>query len=377
MPQVDAAWRTLRQLRSELPQTARGSLKRRNTFNASLEQAEQYFRASPFVGYETRPVLLFYGLSQLGRALAAAAARAPGDSDWELSGHGIRVPGISQAASSAQIAPMLVRDQGKGSFTQLAHLLRSPTIPTGVPLADIWNAIPEARDFPLGEPPHYHPLQVGEHIDPRPSRMGDWGAPQAVFVSGIPLNRTPNVTDFAQRYPELWPDGKGWPADAIGPAGEVVIERLSGHWSGRRSPLIGTNYLGQRLAFPVVPGSQWPLHAILLWWATLFSLSMLARYEPAAWTKIIDVDRSREAVPIEHLLNSAHNSIPGLALEAIAQISMTDEEHEKRRLELQQPTEARRPSTLRSLRDKAGEAVREMVAQRREKKDEEVDQGPR
>jgi len=51
------------------------------------------FRAAAGTRAVTRPLLVFYGLSQVGRAIAAAAASA-GSGGWELEGHGIRcVPG--------------------------------------------------------------------------------------------------------------------------------------------------------------------------------------------------------------------------------------------------------------------------------------------
>jgi len=44
----------------------------------------------------------------------------------------------------------------------------------------------------------------------------------------------------------------------------------------------------------------------------LFGLSILARYEPEAWGRAIDINASREAVAIEHILNAAMDSLPEL-----------------------------------------------------------------
>jgi hypothetical protein len=52
------------------------------------------------------------------------------------------------------------------------------------------------------------------------------------------------------------------------------------------------------------------LHPILALWCVLLALSSLARYEPATWSKMIDIDRSPEANAIEHLLEQAANSLP-------------------------------------------------------------------
>src|SRR5262245_28664242 len=61
---------------------------RRATFQAALEQSEQFFRAAALVGYETKPVQVFYGLYQAGRAIAAASERLNGN-EWRLMGHGM------------------------------------------------------------------------------------------------------------------------------------------------------------------------------------------------------------------------------------------------------------------------------------------------
>ena len=41
-----------------------------------------------------------------------------------------------------------------------------------------------------------------------------------------------------------------------------------------------------------IGGDQQALHPLLAWWAILFALSMLARYQPDTWTDYLDVDRA-------------------------------------------------------------------------------------
>lgn len=50
------------------------------------------FKAAEVVGPQTRPLLVFYGLSQAGRAIAAAAVDLKGE-DWNLTSHGIHASG--------------------------------------------------------------------------------------------------------------------------------------------------------------------------------------------------------------------------------------------------------------------------------------------
>ena len=81
-------------------------------------------------------------------------------------------------------------------------------------------------------------------------------------------------------------------------------------------------YLGDddRYIFPSIGGDQQALHPLLAWWAILFALSMLARYQPDTWTDYLDIDKS-PAVPVETLLDRALLTCPELLLHAIRSVS--------------------------------------------------------
>jgi hypothetical protein len=136
-------WRHLRALRHQPPgRASRGE--RRRVFGAALEQAQQLFTAAS-VHYASRPILMFYGLSQAGRAVAACSTKA-GTNDWRLSGHGIDVPDLDQRP---KLMDLTIGDKGKGSFTQLAPLMLSGSLPDGAPLGQIWITIPDLARTPL------------------------------------------------------------------------------------------------------------------------------------------------------------------------------------------------------------------------------------
>ncbi|KMS84168.1 MULTISPECIES: YaaC family protein [Streptomyces] len=59
----------------------------------------------------------------------------------------------------------------------------------------------------------------------------------------------------------------------------------------------------------------------MAWWAVLYTLSMLARYEPATWYTLISVDNSQHAVAIERLLERAINHVPVLIADTIDEVS--------------------------------------------------------
>ena len=55
---------------------------------------------------------------------------------------------------------------------------------------------------------------------------------------------------------------------------------------------------------------------VLLWWVLLHGLSLLARYEPAAWRLALDLDISPIADPLIGLLDKALQIVPDLLYEA-------------------------------------------------------------
>jgi hypothetical protein len=59
----------------------------------------------------------------------------------------------------------------------------------------------------------------------------------------------------------------------------------------------------------------------MLYWAVMYVLSRLARYEPRDWLKLISVSASRDAVAIEYLLDEAQSALPELAHTAIEQVA--------------------------------------------------------
>ncbi|MBQ0867333.1 MULTISPECIES: YaaC family protein [Streptomyces] len=119
----DGAWERLRASRWNPPGKAAEGRSRRKTYAAALEQTEQMFRAAAVVGPATRPLQVFYGLSQAGRAIAAAAGALYGE-DWRLVGHGIKASGLSDAFPDIEIRTEQPGTQG--SFVRVSEVLNSP-----------------------------------------------------------------------------------------------------------------------------------------------------------------------------------------------------------------------------------------------------------
>jgi YaaC-like Protein len=334
---ADQAWERLRASRWNPPGKA-NSGSRRKTYAAALEQAEQMFRAAAVVGPATRPLQAFYGLSQAGRAIAAAAVSLKGQ-DWRLVSHGIKASGFGEPFPDIEIRTDPPGAQG--SFVQVSAVLGSPVWEKDpLRLEDVWDLLPPNLDQPLTERDRLTPLcappsVIGDDEHPLlsipvcdiPDRVIDTGTRQALadFLTHYPAiaQHESYVTTRPAASPDAAPDYTRYPhgrgelqVNWLMPHGRVTAaERVQHLWAMTRG------YAGDRYFLPVLAPMTRELHPLMAWWAVLYTLSMLARYEPAAWGAHTDINNSRYAVPIEQLLQRAITHLPVLIADAIAEVS--------------------------------------------------------
>ncbi len=318
------SWQLLRAVRSAPPRhAAEGD--RQATLGAALEQSEELFTAAAGVGSATRPLLLFYGLSQAGRAIAAASPSR----EWRLSGHGIKAHRLD-AADRGQLSSVTVKDQGRGSFTSLAAVLRIGSLPSETRLGDLWPLLPETHRFPLPRRPELEPLYVEQEsaslVRGSYARVRVHPLPRRLFedhgTSGDEVDRLRrSVMDYIGNFPALadatfiTPSGTPVSQQYVGRDAAMLPLRIPMRGSETEHDLVGTRtvaYGGGRMAFPALGGGPLPQHPLLVWWSVLCALSTLARYEPMAWRRITSIDSSEDAAPVEHLLNVALDVLPEL-----------------------------------------------------------------
>jgi hypothetical protein len=154
---------------------------------SALQQSEELFAAASQVGYASRPLLAFYGLSQAGRAIAAAAHSATGD-DWRLHGHGLTISNLE-----SELPDIAICRQGgsQSSFIRLSAILDSPLLPSTkdddqLTLNDLWDTVPETRSRPLKQYPNPHPALGVTYVE-----TGESHPLASAVIRGIP----PPVTD--------------------------------------------------------------------------------------------------------------------------------------------------------------------------------------
>lgn len=326
------SWSALRALRSSPPERA-SSGARRKTFSSALEQAEQLFDAAAAVGIATQPILAFYGLSQAGRAIAAAYA--DGDK-WRLTGHGITSG--ETVEHRLPVADLTVRPEQGGSFGRIAEILSS-RLPEQVRIGNLWPLLTPTSRHPLPGSGDARFLTVHAEtygwgtgiptvrIDRLPAALGEVGQEHRELLSGVGADwsaQADAVDKFLSRYPTLGeripfrangqPIGLAWNGDNTCSINfrwpDQVVERFAGPHDFCLS--IANMIRGGYQVHPSLDGGNLSVHPLTAWWAVLYRLSMLARYEPHAWELATDVSSSADAVPIEHLLETAFSTVPEL-----------------------------------------------------------------
>ncbi|MEW1943070.1 hypothetical protein AB0299_18665 [Pseudarthrobacter sp. NPDC080037] len=334
-------WQELRALRSRKPGAAsKGD--RLATFDAALEQAEQLFMAAGQVGTATQPILLFYGLSQLGRAIAAASPRLS-NNEYSLNGHGISDGGQLQGAAEHGLGHLLICGEKRGAFPGVARALDSSSIPKAVPLGDLWELLPYAERFPL---PYRGKLRRLDFV-PASQYGGEFEGNERAQLQLLPpelqlsvdnLNEVPGdildkewqlLKDFLKSYPTL----KGWQipgniqripyghgmSTSHGPwlSLSLSFEVATDGSEGMPPPERAVAYHGAQYVYPSLDDDGKPAHPFMLWWAVLYPLSRLARYYPNVWMKLTSISSNPHAVAIEFILREAIRAVPEVALRSL------------------------------------------------------------
>lgn len=270
-------------------------------------------------------------MSQAGRAIVAASPHV-GNQKWRVSGHGLT------ANTNALVATdVTVTATGQGLFPVVASALNVEALAPDEPVAlrELWPLAPETVHVPLTDDVLLPVLLLF------PDGWPDAATFSRAEVSWIPyhvrdlydVDRV-RVKEHLDRYPALKysvlqvsnPTGDLQWAEKGGPGLALGVE-----WRGGSPPLMLYDHktfgdLGVAcyrsdddcVVTPAIGSMSTGLHPFLALWAVLLALSSPARYEPAAWSKMIDIDRSAEANAIEHLLEEATTAVPAAAFHLLS-----------------------------------------------------------
>jgi hypothetical protein len=203
----DAAIRyQLRRARTDVQVGTPAKGHRTRTFWAALQQFEELLDAAGAVGPASRPLPLFYALSQAGRAITAAHGSVP----WELHGHGLDMPGPSTPKHllERRIEP---KPTGNDSFHRVADTTNSGVLTAPVELGAVWASLP--YELPKAWADKW-PSTL--KLDIRKALLG----PSAVvtneahaYVLGMTDRQIGNIRESLEQYPTA----QGWYGPGGGP----------------------------------------------------------------------------------------------------------------------------------------------------------------
>jgi hypothetical protein len=333
---IDEAWRRIHKYRHQRPGFAWDD-GRKPVFVSAMKQAEQFFRLSDQVTYDVKPILLYYGLNQAARGILAAVANR--DEPWQFSGHGLKLFGVEdmQLLGDIQVSdPRRSRNPPSkpDGFVALARCAGSPTLPKRAAFRELWASLPEGCEALLAN--SYSTwaaagLKVKTLRNPTDPSVEVKVVDLTFGVASWSEDPQELTAQIHQKYPQI---KYLVPAQINGkvptPDPEAGYQRRTVRllWSPKE-PLVSLDFAVEQftheiyqgwdgckaLVVPTLGDNTAPLSPIVTWYAVLFALSMLARYEPATWTRLLDVDNSIDSTAIEYLLDEAHRACVNMILD--------------------------------------------------------------
>jgi hypothetical protein len=314
----------IRATRASPPGFARDDDERRQLYGAALAQFDELIAAATAVGPGSRPLPLFYALSQAGRAIAAAHA----ESAWRLRWHGLSSPALGVAPLDIEVkrAPAADEDEGSvDSVTGVAGATGTEVFAKTATIGALWSSLPEVFDLlPASFDTETIPMRLAVEPDPEGLRRR---IDQAhVYAVAIDFDGSPDEldNDLSEHYPTSIGMSAFKPFQAqpvmqvFTPYGyglAVRWNRDAAHDAGLDQDVATLERDGWCWLRPSVRGVA--LSSLMTWWTLLFGLSMLARYEPAGWIRALDYESSELAAPLAKLLDIGLTRVPELTLGAL------------------------------------------------------------
>jgi len=338
-----ATWQDIRALRAAPPGRAGQGGARQKTFSAALQQAQELAAAADHSGYASKPILLFYALSQASRALCAVRL----DENWVRSGHGLSVPDRGDELLDVRIK---AAPASHDLYHGVAQAVEETPVRGEASLGELWAALPDLKDIPLPEEHWPRPLiaRTAVALEEAPDLSSQATSERLLLlIDGLgDLSSAEDLQAKLQSFPTL---SNGSPASyPTGVATGIMMNEEERNGVVYRRvilpiemfPVVQLDVSGSRIqdhvdvfrsAAPggvedqkdlrwINPGVGSPsqvLGPLSSWWTVLFILSSVARYQPALWGKALDVDRSPIAIGLERVLDRAQEVLPHYVLASL------------------------------------------------------------
>lgn len=346
---TSAAWHDIDSLRANPPGKA-SAKDRRAVFTAALQQAGELAHATEVVGYASKPLPLFYMLSQAGRAIVAAHHQHRSD----YVGHGLSFTPGNRGMLAGGVEPVETKPPLEAAFQAVATATGSNPMTGKAQLGALWAANPDLADIPIpdnhGSDQWWPALSSdigGRSLAQNPAAQHGTGG-KTVARLALPGRTGADLESVISHYPTLAgtralkpgppPSGDTYadPGDEVGrdeETGRVTVAKdaplfqpLAEAWAAQDRLFSVVEVDEAESTWQVRYCTGWALPSVangpapsplMLWWALLYGLSGLARYSSGIWTKEIDLDRSLLASPLRAVLDRAPAVVPGRVFEAL------------------------------------------------------------
>src|ERR1700674_1407611 len=304
-------WDWLRMTRSSPGALAKSDPARANLYRAALGQFEDLIEASRSSGPASRPLPLFYALTQAGRAIVAMR----GGPDHR--GHALHLGAPQNDALFTTVIP--VEHSVLGHFQAVSDVTGSPRLRAPTTIVALIASLPEMSETLLLHDDWPQALAIFEREPPARVPTPGWTTVSIVIDrQGIDYAA---LTHLLELYPTV--KGKiGVPEmiKALGtiptyatPEGAGIGVLLQGGNAELDSAAPQHRIYGRRWLRPGVAGGTGP-SPFMTWWAVLYALSMYARYFPREWVAALDIESCAGGVLLERGMDRALYALPQLVL---------------------------------------------------------------
>jgi hypothetical protein len=279
--------------------------------SACVRQADEYYVAAEAVGMATQPLLLFYGSQCLAKAVILLNAPTVSLSDIKYHGLGGR-PGKARGEQADELVKyakdptlwVVEREFGVADDGVLPHLCRvagDDVPPTGsvIRFRDLLRITPDLWDLyrrHFGETHHAFYL-IGEPVVQKDGHF------EAHFTNKVTHEQVESV------FPELQ---RGFAhvrkhSDCPGFRSSEPVAGVPGFFRVERGTIAGNYFIRPH------PSGLWRSPTTL--YAGLWILSMLVRYKPALWMRVIEGEVSGAAALAEAFCALGRRRYPNDILE--------------------------------------------------------------
>ena len=263
-----------------------GLITRTDEITYSVRQAREFFSASDQTSLLTRPLLLSYGMLNLGKALVCYKSSEDTNFENYFMSHGLK---FMPSTGDQELANESIKIKDKGTYPELAAIYNQQAYPNvEINLKDLLSQIPDLAEM-FSIVYKEHPNVVSLKVDKYGYLIEDLGEYFEQFNEKIKATE-PYLRD---NKVEMYITGIKENIIRIDTAFERlgVVKTLK-HLDLSLSSISGVDYFR---VFTLINSEPIILKEASIHYLIIFSYGMLSRYQSSRWGKYIDPNLSGEA----------------------------------------------------------------------------------